>query len=294
METIRYTVWVGDKQVKLTPKGSKSNDESIPYMPNYLIDGAGDDGRLTFLQPVQVPAGESDLTVKMIQGGRVGELTIHPALAGVDATATIGGVQHVFFPGESALAKLRLSGPAGARLKGRAVVQDLRLADAWGESNWGADVREVQVAKRAEVPVDVTLDDSGKADLDVRLPDDRYGLVGVTVILSDGDKLFAKYLGAAAIVPQRDVSQFRDGMFMTMFHPGPDDALAPAYKRIGIDWVRTEFGWANFEPQKGQFNWTKADQIHEVARQNKLYVMNLASHAPKWAQPTGNLHRRPL
>ena len=89
-------------------------------------------------------------------------------------------------------------------------------------------------------------------------------------------------------MPQRDVKQFYDGMFINTFYFERDAALAPAFKRIGIDWFRTEFGWSSFEPQKGKFDWKKADQIHDLCRQNKFYVMNLAAHAPKWAQPTGN------
>ena len=102
------------------------------YVPFYVLDGCAQDAQLTFLQPVQVPAGESDLKIKMIEGGRIDQLTLHAAIAGVNATAVFGGEQHVYFPGESPAASITFTGPAGAHLAGRAVIQQLRLADAWG------------------------------------------------------------------------------------------------------------------------------------------------------------------
>lgn len=64
---------------------------------------------------------------------------------------------------------------------------------------------------------------------------------------------------------------------------------------LGVKWIRWELSWSAMEPRKGVYNWTEMDRMVESARKNKLYVLALMSHAPKWAIAYGDkvpAHRR--
>lgn len=219
----------------------------------------------------------------------------------VDASMAVDGDMGVFFADEQPEAVIAFTGPAGQTLRGQVVVQDLRLADLQQFVRWGADVRLVEADILETVPVTLQLSEQGQAELAVPLPTDRFGVKGVTVILEDGERIFARYLGSAAVVPTRDVEQWHvDGPFLASLHyrwnnreaavtHTADGGLAPditrACKKMGIDWVRLSANWPDYEPQPGVFDFERADAMVSLLRENHIYAMHLANFAPEWARP---------
>ena len=41
----------------------------------------------------------------------------------------------------------------------------------------------------------------------------------------------------------------------------------------GIGWARQEFIWAELEPEQGNFDWTKYDEIVDLFRRNNIQVI---------------------
>ena len=51
----------------------------------------------------------------------------------------------------------------------------------------------------------------------------------------------------------------------------------------GIGWVRFDMNWLQFEPQKGQYNWTEADRFIDHATTLGLNVFVTIAYSPSWA-----------
>ncbi len=311
-EAIRHAVFLDGKQVMYQPekrvRGRQWNVGYVPYftsLKEHTLDGRGENAstNLLFMLPVDVSERQAQLEVHPAPGYSIQNVILHPAIQGIDASVRFeGGVRQVYFTGEKPVARVKLTGPPGSRATGRIVLQRLWLSDVWvAGSRWGPDVRMTESARLGQQPVDVRFSSDSTAVVAVALPDDQPHLVGLSVILEEADKRWAKYLGAAAVVPRRDVDRFHeDGPFISSFPTrmrrgrltaddgGSAETLAAAYKRIGIDWVRTGPNWADFEPAPGKFRWGQADAQFDVLRTNGLTALYLANIAPEWAQPRGD------
>jgi hypothetical protein len=291
------TVWVNGQEILPIAADRKATGANAPYEPFFLVDGVAPRAKLTFLPPVAIPAGETKLEVRSASGRQVHSVEFHPAMPAVTANADFGRDFGVYSAGQRPQGRVSFHGPVGQRLRGRMVIQQLRLADGAPAGFGTPEDRVTQAARVAEVPLDLALGATGTAETKVSVPDKQgHGLYGVTVVLSEGKTLWAKFLGAAAIVPRRDTSQFRpDGKFLVSCGPAQtrDFTHAAAYKRLGIDWVRSEIGWGAFEAKRGLFDWSLPDAFHEACRHAKLLSMNLASHAPDWARPNEGWEQRP-
>lgn len=303
-ETIRHTVWIDGKQVEYKPaKRPPGKPWNVGYVPYFTRLSAPADpnapAKLLFLEQLTL-GSDSRLQAQPGPGYEILQTKLRSAIEGIEAKVAFSGdTQQIYFPTERPKATVTLSGlPAGA-LTGRIVIQRLRLADTWGEAWWRADIRVVESAQAAVISLDdVLARHGGQASINIDLPTDRYGSLGVTVVLEQGERVWARYLGAAAIVPQRRMDQTQpDGLFIASLgdrirngklqssEPMPLRSMAHAYKKMGIDWVRCGPNWAEFEPQPGRYTWSASDELFQILRDNGLLAMHLAQIAPTWARP---------
>ena len=58
-------------------------------------------------------------------------------------------------------------------------------------------------------------------------------------------------------------------------------------KQSGFTWIRQTFPWAQIEPEQGQFDWAKWDEIVQDTGDFKLIAV--LDTSPTWAAPTSNL-----
>ncbi len=56
-------------------------------------------------------------------------------------------------------------------------------------------------------------------------------------------------------------------------------------KAGGYGFIRQSFPWESIEPQKGQFEWSKFDQIVEKARARNIQIIARLDRPPYWARP---------
>ena len=296
-QAIRYTVWVGDKQVLATRRGLNAG-----YVPYFAVEAPrGRFARLTYILPIKTEA-DGSVSVHVPPGGQVSSATLRPAIAGIDATSRLDRSNRIYFVGENPVATLSFSGPPGRTLKGRLLLQHLWLADmAAGDKGWRPGIRTTQAALVATRPIELAFDARGRCELQVPIPDDATRLVGMTAIVEDGEHLWAKYLGSVAVVPRRDISRYHpDGFFICSFHVGfrregvmvhdaplSADAVADAFKRMGIDWVRTPLYWDVWEPREGQVDWSRADSLYNLLRRHHILAMHLVGPVPRWARAQG-------
>jgi polysaccharide biosynthesis protein PslG len=55
-------------------------------------------------------------------------------------------------------------------------------------------------------------------------------------------------------------------------------------REAGIGWARQEFIWAEIEPEPGNYNWTKYDEIVDLFRRNNIQVIARLDRPPAWAR----------
>ncbi|MFP4056509.1 MAG: hypothetical protein ACLF0G_06550 [Candidatus Brocadiia bacterium] len=303
---IRYTVWLGEEQA-LEPRVRGGHRWNTNYVPYFAVDRGRPDGRpttarLLYVVPLELEAG-SRVEVRVPPGGQVLAARLRPAIEGLGARMELGRAHRIYFVGEGPQARLLLTAPAGTRLRGKALFQHVRLADLReGDPRWNPGIRTTAASRVGEAPIQATADAEGRAQLSLDLPDDAHRLVGATVVLEDGEKAWARYLGAAAIVPRRKLEGYRpDGFFISSFgvsvrrrgdlrarhvDMGPE-ALAEAYKRIGIDWVRIATHWGVWEREEGEVDWSGADALYDLLRANGILAMHLVGPVPRWARAQG-------
>jgi len=61
------------------------------------------------------------------------------------------------------------------------------------------------------------------------------------------------------------------------------DAVLEAAAEAGIGWVRFDMNWNQFEPEKGQYNWTVGDRFMAKAEALELNVFVTVAYTPDWA-----------
>jgi hypothetical protein len=57
---------------------------------------------------------------------------------------------------------------------------------------------------------------------------------------------------------------------------------------LGQRWIREEVSWSDVEPQRGQWNWSRYDQLFTASAQRGLQVLPLLTSPPSWAGPRWN------
>ena len=62
-------------------------------------------------------------------------------------------------------------------------------------------------------------------------------------------------------------------------------------REMGAPWIVEYFPWAYYEPQKGKFDWSHADQVVDHAVAQGLTVIGRIDFVPEWARPPETTHR---
>ncbi|MGC1479396.1 MAG: hypothetical protein WA771_02740, partial [Chthoniobacterales bacterium] len=288
----RFQIFLNDELVKFDKKRAHG-DSGETYNPTWLIDPLEENGhyRLRHLRPLKVTEANSTVEVRPWDQGSVDSMDLLPRVEGISYSGEPGGANGVFFPSEEPKFEITRDGKLGpdSRFKGRIVVQRLRLADgdppAW--SVVGERVTHVETV--LEQPLDAN---SEKITVDI--PTDKFGCYGVSVEFedeTDGElRSSAQFLGTVAVVPERDLHATNEAAKFIVstgrWQERNGFTIAEAVKRMGFDWYRTEYPWERFEPTaKGKFDWSETDALHEQCKKYGIFTMNLAAHAPPWAQP---------
>lgn len=288
IETIRYKVVLNGKTL-IYPQGWNRT-----YRPHFLIlGGTPAMAKLLFLLPLQLQRGINNLTIRMPPHSALDCIILRKAIAvSLKVSVEPDERNFVFFGDERPTLRFVLSSETDISVDAEFFAVQVCLADdTTGEADWSPDVRVVHTSTLMRKVMRLNLRASEPARMTLPLPTRRYGAVGVLALLHRGDEMLPVYIANAVIIPRRDVSKFySDGIFMaSVGHAGTRElGLIPAYKRMGIDWFRTEIGWNSFEPNKGAWRWEELDRFFDACRKSRIYVMNLASHAPEWAKPKGD------
>ena len=56
----------------------------------------------------------------------------------------------------------------------------------------------------------------------------------------------------------------------------------------GARWLREQFDWSVIEPARGQYDWSRYDQLELTSAQRGFTVLPLLMRAPSWAEPSWN------
>lgn len=288
LEAIRYKILLNGRVVTYPRAWNKG------YRPHFLVLGGKPSmANMLFLLLLQLERGPNNIAISLPPNSKLDCITLHAALPAVIKVSVERDERNfVFFPDEKPMLHFAISSDTGAELSGEVFIVQLQLADdSTGEANWSPDIRIVHTLTlfRRAMRINPRASESTKVVLP--LPTNSFGAMGIIMLLRRGDELLPIYIANVVVVPRRDVSKFyKDGIFMaSVGHAGTRElGLIPAYKRMGVDWFRTEIGWNVFEPQKGMWHWDELDRFFDACRKSKVYVMNLASHAPDWAKPKGD------
>ncbi len=287
LKPLGYEVYLNGERVE----EQEGHRWSRNYVPFFTVDRERGDGTLFpmhFVLPLSL-SEDDRLTIRYPADQEVEEAKLHPAMNGVEASVGFDHAHHVYFTNDAPEAKVDLKCPSSKSVDGRLIVQHVRLADNQGQSSWNPGYRTTEVERLRLVNLRDRSAPEENLSMTVPLPKDGHRLVGLTVVLEDGDKRWAKYLGAASIVPPREMGRYHnEGRFISSIRTRPDSDghEANAYKRFGIDWVRFGWHWNQWEPQPGEVDWSRSDQVFDIFRENKLRVMHLVGPVPKWARAT--------
>jgi hypothetical protein len=66
-------------------------------------------------------------------------------------------------------------------------------------------------------------------------------------------------------------------------HVDSNGAMLDKVRDAGIGWVRVDFDWYQFEPSKGNFNWSTLDAVVAQARSRGLKIYPSIGYTPVWA-----------
>jgi hypothetical protein len=67
------------------------------------------------------------------------------------------------------------------------------------------------------------------------------------------------------------------------------DAIAAS----GARWLRFDFYWAALEPERGRFEWRRADRVVDGARERGLKIVATLAYTPDWARPSNTTDKSP-
>jgi polysaccharide biosynthesis protein PslG len=73
------------------------------------------------------------------------------------------------------------------------------------------------------------------------------------------------------------------------WHTETDDFIgtrdADLVRDMGFKWLKQQMGWRDISPlQRGQYDWTRPDNIVKIARERGLKLLVRIDHQPSWAQ----------
>lgn len=90
---------------------------------------------------------------------------------------------------------------------------------------------------------------------------------------------------APRTVPNTDVNPYGANFFLEReVEAWKRERTVRMAREAGIGWARQEFIWAEIEPQRGRFNWTKYDEIVDLLQNNGIQVIARLDSPPSWAR----------
>lgn len=287
LEPLGYEVYLNDERVEQEEGG----DWTRNYVPFFTVERASGDSLHTmhFVMPLDVEAGD-DLEIRHPPQQHIADSRLHPALQGMEASLSFDQAHQIYFTTENPEPRVTLKGTSGSDVEADLLLQHVRLADSEGRSTWNPGYRTTEVERLEQQDIASRLRGDGTAQFSVPLPTDQHRLVGLTVLVRKGDRQWAKYLGAASIVPPRPLDQYNeDGRFISSIglDADSDGQEINAYKRFGIDWVRFGWYWDKWESTPGQVDWSASDQVMSLLRNNHMLAMHLVGPVPEWARGPG-------
>jgi O-antigen ligase len=72
---------------------------------------------------------------------------------------------------------------------------------------------------------------------------------------------------------------------LSLYSDAERDGALSAMELGGFRWLRQRFPWDQIEPQRGQFEWSKWDEIVDSATRHNLRLVAVLDGAPQWARP---------
>ena len=69
---------------------------------------------------------------------------------------------------------------------------------------------------------------------------------------------------------------------------GDVDRELDAVSKTGASWLRILIDWNRIEPVKGQYDWSRLDDLVERARRHNLNVLGVIAFTAQWARPPGS------
>lgn len=113
-------------------------------------------------------------------------------------------------------------------------------------------------------------------------------LFGVAVALYLADVVLAvppPAFQAAHTVANTDVNPYAANFFLEReVESWKRERTVQMARDAGIGWARQEFIWAELEPDRGTYNWSKYDAIVELLRSNNIQVIARIDRPPTWAR----------
>lgn len=98
-------------------------------------------------------------------------------------------------------------------------------------------------------------------------------------------------LPTPTLLPVQD-RRFHLGVQVQVSYDLMDMWMNVAANQLGVNWVKQQIRWEDFEPQDDQFDWTLTDIYLTAAQQHGLRVLASVVTAPDWAREPGvNLER---
>ncbi|HOX37178.1 MAG TPA: tetratricopeptide repeat protein [Candidatus Brocadiia bacterium] len=248
--------------------------------------------RMLWLQPINLKPGSNLLKLRLPAGEAISSVKLLPALKGLVAGLEFPAGKRDFNPAMPAEATLsaRFVGDKPSSEEGeiRIAYQQVRLADSEAEGSQSISSRMFQTLLLGVHRMQFKAGENLSAKL--ALPTSLYGVNQIAAVIRFGDSISAQPLGRYAVVPQRNISVFRED---TPFLIQSDMSVEPeTYRRLGFDWLLTRVTWDGFQPEERRYDWRVPDAIAQQCRRAKLMLCNICSGAPKWAQPAGRF--RPL
>jgi len=271
-------------------KDVRQDEMNATYSPVFCRAGAeGSQG--SFLPPLPLRSGNNRLRIRIPGGQSLAGLSLVPCLPDIEVKASCANAGNLFTPDETVSVVLRLTnkGAVAVQLSGKCRLQLLRLASAnEGEfADRGFKYRNYVAEPLGELEIQpVGIAAGGTVEVPLSFKPSKMGCIALVVRLSDGSRVYESHVTNVAVVfPVADEWK-PDSPFM--ISGGQGKAVIPRlplYKKLGLNWSRTEIQWGAFEREKGNFVWDEWDAFFDACRKTKIYIMNLAEGTPSWARP---------
>lgn len=180
-----------------------------------------------------------------------------------------------------------LYAPADHPLELRLRLVNHRDEEVKGRLEWTLESARDRAAEKGSLPVKLAA--RGNETVTVALLPKTRDLYRFSARLVSGDATLATFrLPIASVVSLPPTGSLPAGSPFGIHERSP--GLLDVATQVGVKWVRYfSQSWADFEPEKGQFNWKETDEFFEWAKRHQVSVIYTVWGVPLWASSAGNL-----